>query len=215
MYCFIDDIHLAQVNRICLFYGLTYDKLCLMTWFSIDWHVQSTNGLRISSSTLGFGESLRFCEQEMATREKCHLHKHIQLQNLCAIELIAEQDIKTFSYSCTTFSEWQRNTRHLYQTVVSPFNWRYWKWVKQFQSIRFVFAYFLVQVEYCSYFQTIWFKQNATIISRMKSLQNVIKNIIQSSIDLNHKMRSLYLEKSERLHYVFTLRALTSLFRFV
>ena len=51
------------------------------------------------------------------------------------------------------------------------------------------------------------------MIMRLKTLQCVIKNIIQSSIDLNHKMRSIYLEKPERLHYVFTLRVLTSLFR--
>ena len=43
--------------------------------------------------------------------------------------------------------------------------------------------------------------------------KNVIKNIIQSSIDLNLKMRSIFLEKTQRLHYVFTLRVLTSLFR--
>lgn len=54
---------------------------------------------------------------------------------------------------------------------------------------------------------------NATIVSRLKSLQTVLKNLIQSSIDLNQKMRSIYLEKSQRLHYVFTLRGLTSLFR--
>ncbi len=53
------------------------------------------------------------------------------------------------------------------------------------------------------------------MISRMKSLQAVIKNIIHSSIDLNHKMRSIYLEKSQRMHYVFTLRVLTSLFRHI
>lgn len=56
-------------------------------------------------------------------------------------------------------------------------------------------------------------KVNAAIVVRLKSLQTVLKNVIQSSIDLNQKMRSLYLEKSERLHYIFTLRALTSLFR--
>lgn len=47
----------------------------------------------------------------------------------------------------------------------------------------------------------------------MKNLQDVLKNVVQSSIDLNYKMRSIYLEKSQRLHYVFTLRVLTSLFR--
>jgi dynein heavy chain len=51
------------------------------------------------------------------------------------------------------------------------------------------------------------------MVSRMKSLQEVLKNVIQSSIDLNHKMRSIYLEKSQRLHYIFTLRVLSSLFR--
>ncbi|CAF0814108.1 unnamed protein product [Brachionus calyciflorus] len=56
-------------------------------------------------------------------------------------------------------------------------------------------------------------KVNAAILSRLKSLQLVLKNLIQSSIDLNQKMRSIYLEKSQRLHYVFTLRALTALFR--
>ena len=54
-----------------------------------------------------------------------------------------------------------------------------------------------------------------TVNSRLKNLQTVIKNIIQTSIDLNQKMRALFLEKSERLHYVFTLRILTSLFRHI
>ncbi len=46
----------------------------------------------------------------------------------------------------------------------------------------------------------------------MKNLQKVIKNIIQTSIDLNQKMRAFFLKKSERFHYVFTLRILTSPF---
>ena len=57
-------------------------------------------------------------------------------------------------------------------------------------------------------------KQSATITSRLKNLQHVLKNVVQSSIDLNHKMRSIYLEKSQRLHYIFNLRVLTSLFRY-
>ena len=49
----------------------------------------------------------------------------------------------------------------------------------------------------------------------MKYLQDVLKSIIQSSIDLNNKMRSIFLEKTQRSHYIFTLQTLTSLFRFV
>jgi dynein heavy chain, axonemal len=56
-------------------------------------------------------------------------------------------------------------------------------------------------------------KTNMSVSSRMKNLQDVLKNVVQSSIELNNKMRSIYLEKSQRLHYVFTLRLLTSLFR--
>ena len=57
-------------------------------------------------------------------------------------------------------------------------------------------------------------KTNASILNRLKNLQDVLKNVIQSSIELNNKMRSIYLEKSQRLHYVFTLGVLTSLFRY-
>lgn len=56
-------------------------------------------------------------------------------------------------------------------------------------------------------------KSNQIILNRLKNLQDVLKNVVQSSIELNYKMRSIYLEKSQRLHYVFTLRVLTSLFR--
>jgi dynein heavy chain len=49
----------------------------------------------------------------------------------------------------------------------------------------------------------------------MKYLQDVLKSIIQSSADLNNKMRSIFLEKSQRSHYIFTLQTLTTLFRHV
>ena len=50
---------------------------------------------------------------------------------------------------------------------------------------------------------------------RLGMLQETLKNIIKSSIDLNNKMRILFLEKSERLHYVFSLKILTTLFRHI
>ncbi len=51
------------------------------------------------------------------------------------------------------------------------------------------------------------------IMNRLRSLKTVLRNVIQSSIDVNLKMRSLFLETNERVHYVFTLRMLISLFR--
>jgi hypothetical protein len=55
--------------------------------------------------------------------------------------------------------------------------------------------------------------KNNMIQTRLKNVKFILNNIVQSSIELNNKMRSIYLEKSDRLHYVFTLRVLTSLFR--
>lgn len=52
-------------------------------------------------------------------------------------------------------------------------------------------------------------------LKRVKELQDSLKSIIRSSIELNNKMGSIYLEKSGRVHYLFTLQTLTTLFRHI
>ncbi|CAF0810777.1 unnamed protein product, partial [Didymodactylos carnosus] len=56
-------------------------------------------------------------------------------------------------------------------------------------------------------------KLSTSMIKRLKRLKLTIERIVCATIDLNQRMSKYYFEKSERLHYIFSMKQLTILFR--
>ena len=56
-------------------------------------------------------------------------------------------------------------------------------------------------------------KLSQKALKRLEDLRSIIERLVRGTIDLNDRMRHLYQLTSERLHYVFSMKQLSQLFR--